>query len=442
MVDSDKPEHISESIMERFCVRTLSETELTSVARHLSGCPDCQAQFVSTLRGQRDVADLSFTLAPEFWLRHEHLDYEQLVALGDDKVDAAERELIDAHLRVCVPCTEDVRSFLAFREHIAPEMSVSYAPMEQESTPDGLAWVSWWRRLAWKPIYSAAVVVLGIALVIGAALLLKRRAENLQAQHGSIPQVSPGSTPGNLVGNVPPPPATPNETPIEKPNSAEAIIINDRDGTVTVDRSGRVAGLNDVPAPIRGEIAQVLLSERLERPSILNELGGQQSNLRGSKTAQPFKLIYPSRTVIVSDRPSLKWEKASGATYYRVYVNDSAGHQVARSEELPSERSEWILPKPLKRGEIYVWTVVAVVDGKEMVSPGPSSPEMKFQVLSGGSLQQLNKLKKTRSHLALGVFYARIGMTTAAERELEELMRLNPKSQIAKTLLRNVRSKE
>ena len=40
-----------------------------------------------------------------------------------------------------------------------------------------------------------------------------------------------------------------------------------------------------------------------------------------------------------------------------------------RSEELPSERTEWLLPKPLKRGEVYAWNVVAVVDGKEISSP-------------------------------------------------------------------------
>ena len=141
----------------------------------------------------------------------------------------------------------------------------------------------------------------------------------------------------------------------------------------------------------------------------------------------------------MTDRPNLKWDKASGASSYRVYVNDQAGNEVARSEDLPSERSQWILTKPLKRGEIYVWTVVAIVDGKEIVSPCPSSPEMKFQVLSARSLQQLNQLKKTRSHLALGVFYARISVTREAKSEFQELVRLNPNSKIAMSLLRNVR---
>jgi hypothetical protein len=440
MAERNETEHISESLMERFCVRALTESELTLVARHLAGCPGCQGELVSTLRRQRVASDLSFTLAPEFWLRHEHLDYEQLVELGDDKLEAADREFIDAHLKVCPPCSEDVRSFLAFKDQIATEMRVSYAPVEQTSASERLTWLGWWRRLSWKPIYSAAVVVLGIALVIGAALLLKRRAENLQAQQGSNPQVNRGSTADNRVANVPSPPATPNETPIEKPNNAEVIIVNDRGGTVMVDKRGSVSGLDDVPAPIRNEIAQVLMSERLERPAILKELGGQQSNLRGSNTAQPFKLIYPSRTVIVSDLPSLKWEKASGVSSYRVYINDSAGHEVARSEKLPPERTEWILPKSLKRGETYNWAVVAIVDGKEIVSPGPSSPEMRFQVLSSSGFQRLGQLTKARSHLALGIFYARQGMLADAEREFQVLLSENPRSSVAKKLLNQIKA--
>jgi len=327
MAESDKTAHIPESIMERFSVRNLSETELTKVARHLTGCADCEAEFVSTLRRQRGVADLSFSLAPEFWLRHEHLDYEQLVEFAEGTLDANNRELIDAHLKVCPTCQEDVRSFLAFREQIAPELRVSYSP-EKEAAQKRLPLLSWWRGLAWKPIYSAALVALGIALVIGAALLLNPRPESQQSQQVPTPQVSPDSSQENSAANPSPPP-TPNQSPKQKPNSAEVmVVLNDRGGTITVDKSGNVAGLDDVPNPTRVEISKVLLSER-------------------------------RRT------------------------------RLAKSEELRSERTEWILPKRLKRGEIYTWTVVAIVDGKEIVSPGPSSSEMKFQGLSAADFSGL-----------------------------------------------------
>ena len=209
---------------------------------------------------------------------------------------------------------------------------------------------------------------------------------------------------------------------------------------VTVNNGGNLSGLDDVPAPTRDDIAKALLSERIARPAILKDLAGKENALKGSENPQPFKLIFPSRAVIVSDRPALKWERVSGASSYRVYVNDSAGHEMARSEELPSERTEWLLPKPLKRGETYVWTVVAVVDGKEIAAPGPSAPEMKFQVLSEGNLQQLTQLKKTGSNLALGVFYSRAGMIPGAEREFDALVRENPGSVVAKKLLVGVQS--
>jgi hypothetical protein len=83
--------------------------------------------------------------------------------------------------------------------------------------------------------------------------------------------------------------------------------------------------------------------------------------------------------------------------------------------------------------------VTAVVDGKEIVSPSPAAPEMKFQILSAKSLKELNQLKRTRSHLALGVFYARVGMLTEAEHHLAQVARLNPSSSVSRNLLRSVR---
>lgn len=418
-------------------MRTLSETELTDAAGHLTACPDCHAEFVSTLRRQRDVADLSFTLAPEFWLRHEHLDYEKLVDLADNKLDATDREFIDLHLKTCPPCQEDVRSFLAFREQITPELLISYAPTKEEPAPAGLSWMSWWRGLTWKPAYSAAFILIGIALVIGAVLLLNRSGENQQAQYSPTPQVSPDSTPGDRAANL----SSPNESPSEKLINAEAVVVlNDRGGTIQVDRTGNVSGLDDVPESTRDAIAKALLTERIEPPAILRELGGPEASLRSPKTEQPFKLLSPSRTVIVSTQPTLRWEKASSATSYRVYVNYQAGNEIAKSPELQSDDASWVLPKPLTRGMIYTWTVVAIVEGKEIVSPGPASPEMKFQVLALRDFEQLKELKKTRSHLALGLFYSKVGMMAESEREFEQLSRLNPGSKKARELLSRIRS--
>lgn len=97
--------------MERFCARILPETEVSTVATHLAGCEECHRQFINTLGRGRDGSRVSFTLSPEFWLRHAHIDYEQLVDLADNKLDTEDRELIDLHVKTCAPCEEDIRSF-------------------------------------------------------------------------------------------------------------------------------------------------------------------------------------------------------------------------------------------------------------------------------------------------------------------------------------------
>jgi hypothetical protein len=84
--------------------------------------------------------------------------------------------------------------------------------------------------------------------------------------------------------------------------------------------------------------------------------------------------------------------------------------------------------------------VTALADGRKVVSPSASSPEIKFAVLSAADFSELIRLRKSNSHLALGVFYARAGLLAEAEPEFESLIRLNPQSELARKLLQSVRS--
>ena len=54
--------------------------------------------------------------------------------------------------------------------------------------------------------------------------------------------------------------------------------------------------------------------------------------------------------------------------------------------------------------------------------------------------QDLTSLKRSNSHLALGVFYTRAGLLNEAEREFQRLVKLNPQSELARKLLQSVRS--
>src|SRR5690242_12154023 len=153
MDSSGMIEHVSTEKMERFCARILPATEVSAVATHLAGCEECHGQFINTLGRRRDGSRISFTLSPELWLRHAHIDYEQLVDLADNRLDTEDRELIDLHLKICATCEEEVRSFLAFREQIEPEMNASYAPIIPQPARETLSSsrINWWRGLAWTP---------------------------------------------------------------------------------------------------------------------------------------------------------------------------------------------------------------------------------------------------------------------------------------------------
>src|SRR5258708_7037852 len=175
-------DQVSGAQMELFARSVLPGGETDSICEHLMTCEACHQLFVEALRRQKDSTGLSFTISPESLLRHEHIEYEQLVGFADNKLDATDREIIDTHLSICASCREDVRSFLAFKNQLEPQLRVRYGPAAIAPRRQEAFRADWWKGLAWKPVYAAAVVIIGIALVIGVAVLLKRRADNLEAK--------------------------------------------------------------------------------------------------------------------------------------------------------------------------------------------------------------------------------------------------------------------
>ena len=424
--------HLSKSQVERFSVSALTEDEAAAAAVHMADCQDCHQRFVAELNHQRGSIPFSFTLDPEFWFRDDHVDFDLLVGLADETLDQDTQEIIGIHLKTCETCREDVRSFLAFRKASTGEMNVSYARPDYQSIQNPVPAAPRWRGFLTRPTYAvAAVVLLAIAVLIGVIALNKRsgplEATNKdQANTGAErnPDVSPSGSPDTV------------SIPSSAGDSAQVAKLNDSGGEVTIDKNGRVTGLDNVSEPSRQYIARAALSEQIQSADVLRRLSGQESRLRGDDNGgKAFKLLYPSRRVIIEDKPRFKWESLSGVTSYRVYVLDANGDQVAQSEELSPTQTQWKAPIPLRRGQIFSWVVTALVDGKEIVSPSASTPEVKFAILSGNDLNALNQLKKSDSHLALGVFYARVGLVTEAEREFQKLIQLNPQSELPRKLL-------
>jgi len=425
-VNSLMTHHLSELEIKQLCVNALPEDELAAVAIHTTECQSCNQRFIEELKRQRGSAPFKFTLEPEFWFRNDHLDFDDLVGLAENTFDEETREIIDIHLGSCESCREDVRSFLAFREATAGEMNVSYGPTHYEPT-EAIQGTPWWQRLPIRPVYAAAAIVLVAVAVLIGVIALSSRSGPLEANKQE--QI-------NREGS----PSTPTPAPSQE-DSAKLAILKDAGGEVTIDRDGRITGLDEVSENSRQYVARAALSEQISPADVLRRLSGEPGGLRGNDDGpQGFRLLYPVRTIIIEARPVFRWESLPGASSYRVYVLDQNGNQVSQSQELPPTQTQWGAPTSLRRGRIFSWVVTALVDGKKVVSPSASTPEIKFAVLSTADFQELSRLKRSNSHLALGVFYARVGLLNEAEREFEGLVELNPELELPRKLLQSVRT--
>ncbi len=435
MSDESMTHHLSALQVKQLCVSALPDDELALAAVHTAECQSCNHLFIEELKRQRRHAPFNFTLEPEFWFRHDHVDFDQLVALDDNTLEGETEEMINIHLKTCEICREDLRSFLAFREATAGEMNVSYGPTYYEPG-DEISGALWWQRLQRRPVYAmAAIVLIAVAIFIG-VIALSSRSGSLEANKQD--QATPGieQSPSILPSSAPNVVSSPSSVY----DSAKLAVLRDAGGEVTIDKNGRVTGLDQVSESSRQFIARAALSE-LEPADVLRRLSGEQSALRGNDNgALGFRLLYPLRSVVIEDRPVFRWESLPGVSSYRVYVLDADGNQVSRSEELPPTQTQWEAPSSFNRGQIFSWAVTAQVDGKRVVSPSASDPEMKFAVLSTADFQELTRLQKSNSHLALGVFYVRAGLMDQAEREFQDLVDLNPQSELPRKLLQSVRA--
>jgi hypothetical protein len=428
--------HLSTLEVKQLCVSALPEDALAAAAFHTAECQICNERFVEELKRQRGPAAFNFTLEPEFWFRNDHLDFDDLVGLADKRFDEETQEIINIHLSTCERCREDVRSFLAFRDATAGEMNVSYGPTNYE--PSGhIPGAPWWHQLQGKPVYAvAAIVLLAVAVLIG-VIALTRRPEPLEANLQD--QRNPGIEQSPSVSPYPGPNVI--SSPSSVDNSAKVAIVKDAAGEVTIYKNGQVTGLDEVSERSRQYVARAALSEQVEPADVLRSLSAEQSSLRSNDNGlQKFRLLYPSRRVVIEDRPVFQWESMPAVSSYRVYVLDADDNQVSQSEELSSTQTQWRVPTRLRRGQIFSWVVTALVDGKKIVSPSASAPEVKFGILSTPDVQELTRLKQSNSHLALGVFYARTGLLDQAEREFQRLVELNPQSEMPRKLLQSVRS--
>src|SRR6266498_301967 len=445
-------EHLSTEIVERFHQQALAAGDRTVIYNHLLKCEACRRQVVDPGIEALALEALSENLVSESD-HQNHPDFETIERYVDQRLNKVDQHEIDKHLDVCPECSSEVTDL---RESLATMSPASVRQHEKGvSFRDRIR--SFIRLPAFpSPLRLSALVALLLFAVIAAVVVWRLKS-------GGFVQVPAGGRDLNAGSNPTPSQSPlniqPGSTPLPTPGPSrhnrfeptpwkrhaeptqEMVVLQDGPNRITLDKSGRLVGLESLPHESQQEVKKVLTAESIKRPNVLDELTSADVSLRApSENEEPVKIVYPTNTIIADDKPVFEWTPAKTADGYRVEVGDSGFHQVAKSEILPPTSRTWTPSAPLKRGMVYTWVLYTVKNGDESGSV-PSPPQAKFKILDDQTLKQLNELKaNSQSHLALGVFYAREGMIAEAEREFQMLVRENPRSQVIRKLLRNVQS--
>jgi|GEM_PF-2506726 len=427
--------HLSNELVERFHAEALTRGDRSVIYDHVLACETCRQLVVTPQTETVALEALTTHLVTPESEKPYHLDLETIEAFVDDKLDALDRGTVKLHLEDCAECSSDVEDL---RESLATMKAASHTRVIAHRTAETVS-----RRFS-MPLRIAAVIALIAFATVALIGILRLRSTKpgLTTGRQPTPSASPqlpvlapspnsGLNPPNLAEN--PPSKKPGE------ESRRVIAVKDGSNEIAIDDAGNVVGASSLSAETRQAVKEALTEERLNRPSVLDEVATAEVSERGpSGTEERIRVIYPVRTVVGDTKPTLRWTPLKTAEAYRIEIADETFHQVAKSENLPATSRTWATTTPLKRGGVYTWTIRAVNkegDASAIVSQG------KFKVLSQNKVRELDQLKtNSQSHFTLGLFYAREGMVAEAEHEFHVLLEANPNSAVLKKLFEEVRS--
>ena len=409
-------QHLSPELIERYRERNRSARELLEVDDHLSACGDCRERIRSESELQTAVLSLRTQLSAAPPAEPGHLGYEELEAYVDGRLEDVDLEIVRSHLDLCPQC-EVARQDLALLR-----AAVGKTPQSAPSS--------------WIPL--AATLALTLGAVLLATLFLQRALGGLRADVGALRQENQRLRQDYLVALSQ---VRDLETQIAelRSESTTRVVLEDAGGQILLDERGALTGLGPLPAREQELVTRALLTARVETPALIAQLIGEEGSLRGGGQGAPFALLSPVGTLVLDDRPTFRWQPLSGARDYTVSVYDAGLNAVV--ESTPLEASEWRSTRSLDRGGVYTWQVAAEREGKRLVSPAPPAPQARFKVAGREEVEALSRAERAapRSHLLLGILYARAGALDEADRELQALAEANPRSAVARRLQQSVK---
>lgn len=426
-------EHLTVEKIKLYLSRRMKSAELLMADDHLAACDLCYKQINDSSHAQKAV-DFDFlqSSAEDF----EHLSYEQLEHYVDEKSNDIEKEIADVHLQVCADCKAEMNGLLEMRKLIKVDtQNQALAPPAAEKTVSNKIWSFLSGR--YFPKFSLAAIALLLAVSLFGAFWFLRRGNSTEV---AVTSPSNADLPQNLQDST--------QTPTIniQPNANDVLPKNTNSETnIGTNLQNQTAPPNEIesfPPQYQTEIQRDLADGRLSIPPETNQLNNQTGKLMSGGTQEiPFALSSPVGKIIQSNRPQFRWNKLVGAEGYIVNIYDEDFNKVAGSPQISA--ATWQVEKPLARNKIYLWQVTAIKEGQEIKSPVRPAPDAKFKVLDAVKSNEIEMAKKQygNSHLLLGILYANAGLLGEAEAEFQKLLRKNPKSELARKLLRQVQSK-
>lgn len=431
-------DHPSSQLLAQYQKRTLFGTDFLLVHRHILSCPACYEKCNSPQQFKEDYENLRAALLPQPEETPYHVSPEEARGYVAKRLDHINLEIVEGHLELCDDCRDAVRRLEKESESIVPARRAARRVLS--SAPFAPRWMSWARVAA---LAAAVLITLSAALLLGPKLF--KRSE-VADRATALKEVNAGQEPGAdntsssaNAGGESAVPAEANTGPEIAP-AREVLVLHDEGHRLTLDAKGNLSGAEQYPPALQQTIKRMLSTERVPHVAEIAELRGSPGTLLGEAGNGPsFRLLSPVGKIILSNRPSFSWQPLAGASSYTVTVTDERLNEVATSG--PLTMTSWTVTKPLPYGGRYAWQVMAVKDGKQIISPVLPSPPARFKILDQSRVRELESARKryADSHLALAALYSEAGLRDEATAELSALLRANPQSRVVRNLLRDAR---
>ena len=409
-----RDEHLSKEQAAAFAAGALAGRELLLAGEHIETCDECLA----LIREVKPKTAIELTGVAEA----DHLSFDELAGFVDGKLGEVDAGIVEVHIADCLQCRTDVDQLRQLRDEIT---SAEAREPGSAETGDRRGLWSLWKIFV--PVFAA--------LVIAAIVWVSFYSRDAETLAEAVPEVNTA----NVIANTSPvDPESP--TPDPAPEGGTVVAsLSDGGAEIALMFDGNLAGLENAPPALREKVKAAFAGRQLSIPA--NDLGGSNGTLMGESEGVPFGLTGPVGKVVFEQRPTFRWQKLEGSENYVVRVYDDDFREVQASPKLNS--TQWTPANPLPRGKTYRWQVAATKEGKEVRSPERPAPDARFRIVDAAAAEEINAVRRRypNSSLLLGIVYAEAGLRPESEREFAKLARENPRSEIAKKLRAQVRSR-